>query len=83
MQCLSYCTLASEEFLHHAFNLFAEACLVEIESEYVLAGIEILQAGIVLFCLAYLKRSHDGLEFCQQWVGRWLKWLQIIINALR
>ena len=80
MQCLSYGTLAGEELLHHAFNLLAEACLVEIESEYILAGIEILQARIVLICLAYLQRSHDGLEFCQQWVGRWLEWLQIIIQ---
>ena len=82
MQCLSYGTLAGEEFLHHAFNLLAEASLVEIESEHILARIEILQARIVLICLAYLQRSHDGLEFCQQWVGRWLKWLQVIIQCL-
>lgn len=83
MQCLSYGTLAGEEFLHHALNLLAEASLVEIESEYILAGIEVLQARIVLISLAYFKRSYDGLQFCQQWVGRWLEWLQVIINALR
>ena len=32
VQCLSYGTLAGEEFLHHALNLLAEASLVEIES---------------------------------------------------
>ena len=37
MQCLSYGTLAGKEFLHHAFYLLAEASLVEIESEYILA----------------------------------------------
>ena len=51
MQCLSYGTLAGEEFLHHALNLLAEASLVEIESEYILAGIEVLQARIVLIAL--------------------------------
>ena len=66
MQCLSYGTLAGEEFLHHALNLLTEASLVEIESEYILAGIEILQARVVLICLAYLQRSYDGLQFCQQ-----------------
>ena len=59
MQCLSYGTLAGEEFLHHALNLLAEASLVEIESEYILAGIEILQARIVLLCLAYCVRGRD------------------------
>ena len=73
VQCLFYGTLAGEELLHHAFYLLAEASLVEIESEYILARIEILQARVVLIRLAYLQRSHDGLEFCQQWVGRWLK----------
>ena len=82
MQCRSYSTLAGKEFLHHALNLLAEASLVEIESEYILAGIEILQARVVLICLAYLQRSYDGLQFCQQWVGRWLEWLQVIIQCL-
>ena len=62
MQCLSYSTLAGKEFLHHALNLLAEASLVEIESEHILAGIEILQARIVLISLAYLQRSYDGSE---------------------
>ena len=82
VQCLSYGTLAGEEFLHHAFYLLAEASLVEIESEYILATVEILEARVVLISLSYLKRSHDGLEFCQQWVGRWLEWLQVIIQCL-
>ena len=61
MQCLYYGTLAGEEFLHHAFYLLAEASLVEIESEHILARIEVLQARIVLICLAYLQRSYDSL----------------------
>ena len=52
MQCLSYSTLAGKEFLHHALNLLAEASLIEIETEHILAGIEILQARIVLISLA-------------------------------
>ena len=56
MQCRSYGTLAGEEFLHHALNLLAEASLIEIETEYILAGIEILQARVVLISLA----SEDG-----------------------
>ena len=55
MQCLSYGTLTCKEFLHHAFYLLTEASLVEIESEYILARIEILQARIVLLCLALHK----------------------------
>ena len=70
MQCLSYGTLAGKEFLHHAFYLLAEASLVEIESEYILAGIKVLEARVILICLAHLQRSHNSLKFCQQWVGR-------------
>ena len=83
VQRLSYGTLASEEFLHHALNLLTESSFVEIQTEHILAGIELLQTGIVLISLAYLQRSHDGLEFCQQWVGRWLKWLQVVIQRLQ
>ena len=61
MQGLSYGTLTDEEFLHHALNLLAEASLIEMESEHILAGIEVLEARVVLICLAYLQRSHDGL----------------------
>ena len=43
MQCLSYGNLASEEFIHYPLNLLAEASLIEIETEYSLAGIEILK----------------------------------------
>ena len=82
MQCLSYSTLAGIEFLHHALNLLTEASLIEIETEHILAGIEILQARVVLISLAYFKRSYDGLQFCQLWVGRWLEWLQVIIQCL-
>ena len=42
MQCLSYGTLAGKEFLHHALNLLAEASLIEIETEHILATIEVL-----------------------------------------
>ena len=82
MQCLSYGTLAGEEFLHHALNLLAEASLIEIETEYILTGIEILETRVVLISLAYLQRSYDSLQFCQQWVRRWLEWLQVIIQCL-
>ncbi len=82
MQCLSYGTLTGEEFLHHALNLLAEASLIEIETEHILAGIEILQARVVLISLAYLHRSYDGLQFCQKWVGRWLEWHQVIFQCL-
>ena len=82
MQCLSYGTLAGEEFLHHALNLLAEASLIEIETEYILAGIEIFQARVVLISLAYLQRSHDGLQFCQQWVRRWLELLTLLSFSL-
>ncbi len=82
MQCLSYSTLAGEEFLHHALNLLTVAILIEIETEHILAGIVILQARVVLISLAYLQRSYDGLQFCHQWVGRWLDWLQVIIQCL-
>ena len=61
MQCLSYCTLTGKEFLHHALNLLAEASLIEIETEHILAGIEVLEARVVLISLAYLKRSYDSL----------------------
>lgn len=61
MQCLSYGTLAGKEFLHHALNLLAEASLVEIETKYILAGIKVLEARVILISLAYLKRSYDGL----------------------
>ena len=44
MQCRSYSTLAGEEFLHHALNLLAEASLIEIETEHILATIEVLEA---------------------------------------
>ncbi len=58
MQCLSYSTLAGEEFLHHALNLLTVAILIEIETEHILAGIVILQARVVLISLAYLQRSY-------------------------
>ena len=82
MQGLSYCTLTGKEFLHHAFYLLSETCFVEVETKYILTGIEILETRIILICLAYLQRSHDSLEFCQQWVGRWLEWLQVVIQCL-
>ena len=82
MQCRSYSTLTDKEFLYHALNLLAEASLIEIETEHILAGIEILEARVVLISLAYLKRSYDSLELCQQWVRRWLEWLQVIIQCL-
>ena len=82
MQCLSYSTLAGKEFLHHAFYLLSETCFVEIETKYILTGIEILETRIVLICLAYFQRSYNSLKFSQQWVGRWLEWFQIVIQSL-
>ena len=82
MQCRSYSTLTGKEFLYHALNLLAEASLIEIETEYILAGIEVLAARVVLISLAYLKGSYDSLELFQQWVGRWLEGIQVVIKCL-
>ena len=50
------------EFLDVALDLFAEACLIEVEAEDVLAAVELVQRTPVLIGLANLERGDDGLQ---------------------
>ena len=83
MQCLSYGTLTGEEFLHHALNLLAEASLIEIETEHILAGIEVLEARVVLISLAYLKRSYDAWSSANNGSEDGSNGFRLSSNALR
>ena len=69
MEGLADGTGAGKEFLDHALNLFAEACLVEVEGEDVLAAIEFLEGTPVLIGLANLEWGNDGLQFFEQGIG--------------
>ncbi len=81
MQCLANCTVAGVQLLHHAFNLLAEASLVEIESEYIRAGIEILQARSP--DLPSLPPKEPRWSGAQPTTGRkMLEGLQVIIQCL-
>ena len=76
-------TLAGIEFLDHAFNLFSESCLVEVDTKDVTSAVELFQRTPVLVCLANLQRCHDSLQLLQQWVGRWLESGTVVLDAFQ
>ena len=82
MQGLAHCAVTSVQLLDHALDLFAQTDGVQIHAEHIGTAVQSLQAAEVLLAFLDLQRSHDGLQFCQQWVGRWLEWLQVIIQCL-
>ena len=57
------------EFLDVALNLLAEACLIEVEAEDILAAVELVQRTPVLIGLANLERGDDGLQLGEHGVG--------------
>ena len=71
-------TWTGVEFLHVPFDLSAEACLVEIDTEDILAGVELLEAAPVLIGLADLQGSDDGLQLCQHGIGRGLEGCAVV-----
>ena len=82
MQRLANGALASEKLTHHAFDLLAKASLVEVQTENVVAAIELVQAAPVLIGLANLEWGDYGLQFAQHGVGRWFEGRAIVLNAL-
>ena len=50
------------ELLDVALDLLAEACLIEVEAEDILAAVELAQRTPVLIGLANLERGDDGLQ---------------------
>ena len=69
VECGADCSLAGEQFLDHSFNLISETCLVEVESEDILAAVQSLEAAVVLIGLSDFEGRDYRLELCKQRVG--------------
>ena len=69
VQCLAHGTVAAKELAYIAFYLFAQSCFVEVETEHIAAAVELTQAAIVLFWLAYLQRGYYLLQLLKHGVG--------------
>lgn len=79
---LADCAVGGEEFADVVFDLCAESCLIEVNAEDVLAGIELAEAAVVLVRSAYLKRCDDCLEFVEHRIRRRCEWFTVILDAL-
>lgn len=83
MERLSDGTWASIEFLDIALDLLSETSLVEVDTEDILAAVELLQRTPILICLANLQRSDDGLQFCEHGIGRGLEGCAVVLDAFQ
>ena len=69
MQGLAHRTGAGEQLGGHGLDLLAQPGLVQVQAEYILPGVELLQAAHVLGALPDLQGGYDGLKLLQQGVG--------------
>ena len=80
---LADCTGTGVELLDIALDLFAEACLIEVEAEDILAAVELAQGAPVLIGLANLEGSDDGLQLGEHGVWRRLKRSEVVFQSLQ
>ena len=83
MQGLADCAVAGVQLLDHALDLLAQADSVQINAEDIGTAVQLLQAAEVLLALFDFQGSDDGLQLSQQRIGRDLKGLAVVINALQ
>ena len=82
MQGLADSAGAGVQLGHHALDLLAQACLIQVDAKDVLAGVQGFQAAEVLRALLDFQRGHDGGQLCQQRIGRGLERLALVVDAL-
>ena len=83
MQGLADCAVASVQLLDHALDLLTQTDRIQVHTEDVGAAVQVLQAAEVLLAFLDFQRSHDGLQLGQHRIGRDLKGLAVVINALQ
>lgn len=69
MKGSAYGAGARVELLDHAFDLLADAQLININTEYFCVGIQLLQAAKVLLAFLHFQTGNDGLQLNKERIG--------------
>ena len=69
MEDRPYCSQARKELGDHPLYPLSQTRLIEIQTEDILSGIEISEAGQILLCISDLQGGHDGLKLRQHGIG--------------